>query len=279
MAKTEKRSGGAKRPPASKVSVVTGGKREPAPLAAGGGVGGGGENRSLPKETAALANPEVMRARSDGRSNPSLEGELNKRRRLGGHGPVGNEINPTMETATSTAIPDALGQGGFETDVGPDYRDYQAEGEELVNAHQSDGLEEDPQDFDWVALSVHEPNRTDIPIFREASDRFGAAEARFGESLDRFIDVLKETQTQLTDLSIAVHARESTKLRDMERRIEASFVQNHEGREAMETRLRQYAEAAQGVFSNLLMKLSNASSSNSTSRARSSVAAQREMQA
>ena len=121
---------------------------------------------------------------------------------------------------------------------------------------EDDDDDEEEEEPDWEAISQHEPASTDVPIFLSARDRRDAAFARFGAALDECHASLKHSVDELLSTAAQIHHVQSEKLDELEMEIKQHFVQNEVKRDAMHQKLQESATAAQGLFSQLLLRVS-----------------------
>lgn len=103
---------------------------------------------------------------------------------------------------------------------------------------------------------IHDPARTDVPVFLDARDRRDAADLRFSQSMDELNETLKASVEGILAAAAEIHQMMSSKLDQMEDQLKDSFEMNEEARAAMEKKLQESADAAQGLFANLLMRVS-----------------------
>ena len=102
---------------------------------------------------------------------------------------------------------------------------------------------------------LHEPARTDVPIFLNARDRRDTADLRFGQALDEFHETLNSSVKGILGAVAEIHEVTSIKLNQMEDDLKANFEMNEKSRAEMAQMLQDSAAAAQGLFANLLMKV------------------------
>jgi len=116
--------------------------------------------------------------------------------------------------------------------------------------------EQEEEDPNWEIISKHEPAQTDVPIFLSARDHRDEAYARFGAALDECHASLKHSVDELLSTAASIHHVHSEKLDELEIAIKDHFVGNEAKRDAMHRKLQESATAAQGLFSQLLMRVS-----------------------
>ena len=124
------------------------------------------------------------------------------------------------------------------------------------NNNVESGGEDDDEDPDWNAIMKHEPARSDVPVFLHARDNYDAAKDKFRDSLDHYDAALKSCKQGLLDIPVKLYTQEDEKVRAMEENLKQGFIRNAEKRENIEENLKKSAEAAQGLFANLLMRVS-----------------------
>ena len=115
---------------------------------------------------------------------------------------------------------------------------------------------EDEEEPDWDEIASHEPAKTDVPIFLAARDRRSAADERFAIALDECHASLKQSIDILLGVAAEIHNVQSEKLDNLEMQLKQDFSDNDEARRNMQKKLEESASLAQGLFSQLLMRLS-----------------------
>lgn len=118
---------------------------------------------------------------------------------------------------------------------------------------QEDDEDDEP---DWNVILQHEPAKTDAPVFLAARDRRDVADERFAAALDQCHAVLKQCIEDLLKTAANIHNMQREKLDGLEIELKDYFTQNEENRVLMEKRLQESATAAQGLFAQLLMRVS-----------------------
>eukprot|EP00978_Attheya_sp_CCMP212_P016620 scaffold43696_cov48-Attheya_sp.AAC.9 len=119
----------------------------------------------------------------------------------------------------------------------------------------SDPLE-DEEEPHWDDIAQHEPARTDVPIFLSARERRNAADTRFAQALDECNEALNRSIGELVRVAADVSNAQTEKLDDLERSLKQDFIYNEENRAIMQQRLEESATAAQGLFAQLMMRVS-----------------------
>jgi hypothetical protein len=118
-----------------------------------------------------------------------------------------------------------------------------------------------PADFqssiepDWDKICEREPARTDVPIFLAAREKKEEADLRLAAHLDDAQATLQKCITELLETVVEVHTKCSETMEAMEDEFKQTVVWNDEMRTKMETRLQEGAMAAQGLFAQLLTKI------------------------
>lgn len=128
----------------------------------------------------------------------------------------------------------------------------------LVSEIESPRREQDEQqedDVDWNKLAQSEPARTDVPIFLAALSRKEAANDRFAAVLDEAHSSLLQSVEALLQTVADVHNVQRDRMEAMEADIKHNLVCNDEARAQMQVRLQESANAAQGLFSKLLQRV------------------------
>jgi len=110
-------------------------------------------------------------------------------------------------------------------------------------------------DPDWDTIVLHDPARTDVPLFLNSRDRRDAVDVTFGQALDDLHATLTGFVKNVLDASAEIHESVSIKLNKMEEDLKTSFNSNEKARDSMETKLQKSARAAQDLFDTLLQKL------------------------
>lgn len=125
-------------------------------------------------------------------------------------------------------------------------------GERETNSTTQDE-EEEP---DWDEIVQHEPAKTDVPMFVAARDRRNAADERFAVALDECHANLKQSIDALLSVAAGTHNAQSEKLDTLEIELKQDFIFNDDARKNMQKKLEESASLAQGLFKQLLMRLS-----------------------
>jgi hypothetical protein len=143
----------------------------------------------------------------------------------------------------------------------PAYQPEAAAPEKAGDA-EPDAEEEEPNEPDWGKIMQHEPARTEVPIFLSGRERKEAASDSYSTALDALHDSVNKSAESLVEIVVTLlHAR-AQKLVDIEGELTQDYVQNDKRRELMEKKLEENARAAQGMFANLLKRVSAANQPN-----------------
>lgn len=131
------------------------------------------------------------------------------------------------------------------------------ENENETQADDDDDDEEEEEDEpDWENIIQHEPAKTDVPIFLSARELRDQADIRFAQALDECDLSLKHLVDEILGVAADLYNAQRSELELMEENLRQSFVENEEKREIMHQKLEQSANAAQGLFAQLLMRVS-----------------------
>jgi hypothetical protein len=114
---------------------------------------------------------------------------------------------------------------------------------------------EESEVFDWEKLAEHEPTRKDLQIFNAAQQRKRAADVRFAYAMDECHKKLQVCITDFLKTVGAIYSLQSDELDAIESDIKQHLVSNDELRAKMQTRLEESANAAQGLFQQLLQRV------------------------
>uniref|UniRef100_A0A7S2XS16 Uncharacterized protein n=1 Tax=Attheya septentrionalis TaxID=420275 RepID=A0A7S2XS16_9STRA len=261
-------------------SVLGSKRREPVRAIATSNVKVGTEGMASTRKKAPQdANAQV----SHGTPFASEGNNESKRRRIAN--PTHQPHNTTPNSVTAvTELSDQ--HGSFEnmykkdrvsSDLNPDRPDYGYNQHGMEDAHfdanqenverkedqealssedpDSDPLEEEDEPH-WDAIAQHEPARTDVPIFLSARERRNAADMRFAQALDECNEALNRSIGELVRVAADVSNAQTEKLDDLERSLKQDFIYNEENRAIMQQRLEESATAAQGLFAQLMMRVS-----------------------
>lgn len=132
--------------------------------------------------------------------------------------------------------------------------------DEDENKNQADDEEEEEEEEedepDWEKIIQHEPAKTDVPIFLSARELRDQADIRFAQALDECDLSLKHLIDEILGVAADLYNAQRSELELMEENLRQSFVENEEKREIMHQKLEQSATAAQGLFAQLLMRVS-----------------------
>ena len=112
-------------------------------------------------------------------------------------------------------------------------------------------------DPDWEQLAVFEPARDRIRCFLSARDKHQAAEERLSGVLDEIHAGLKEDAEAMVQIGADFHSQHDTTRLAIEEDIQYHIMNNHKRRGELEKRLEESAKHAQGLFANLLARVSH----------------------
>lgn len=126
--------------------------------------------------------------------------------------------------------------------------------EEVRNDEDDD--DDDDDEPDWDAVAQHEPAKTDAPIFLAARDRRAAANERFAAVLDEIHASLRHSVDEILKTAADMHNEQRERLDDYEIELKRDFIENEAARDVMHKKLEESATAAQGLFAQLLMRVS-----------------------
>ena len=139
--------------------------------------------------------------------------------------------------------------------------DPAAEPDKTVDAEETE--EEEPN---WEAIMQHEPARTEVPIFLSGRGRKEAASDSYSTALDALHDSVNKSAEALVEIVVTLLHDRAQKLVDFEADLTQSYVQNDRRRESMEKKLEETRRAAQGMFANLLKRVSAANQPNDSAQ-------------
>jgi hypothetical protein len=117
--------------------------------------------------------------------------------------------------------------------------------------------EEQPayDETDWNEIMQHEPARTEVPAFLTAMNRRERANERFAVGLDSFHESVLQSMDGLVEVVTVLLNDRAEKLYEYEVNLKCDYVYNEKTRASMQTKLKESARAAQGLFANLLMRV------------------------
>ena len=133
------------------------------------------------------------------------------------------------------------------------HQEGQGSDQEYIQDNDQSSQDEDP---DWEVISLHEPAKSDVPIFLSARNSRNDAHLRFGAALDECHASLKNSMDELLSTAASIHHVQSEKLDALEMEIKHLLVENEDRRATMQQKLQESATAAHGLFTELLMKVS-----------------------
>jgi hypothetical protein len=128
-----------------------------------------------------------------------------------------------------------------------------------------DGNVEEPteeEEPNWNEIMQHDPARTEVPIFLAGRERKEAASDSYSTALDALHDSVNKSAEALVETVVTLLHDRAQKLVDFEEELTRDYVQNDKRRDLMEKRLEENARAAQGMFANLLKRVSAANQPN-----------------
>jgi len=124
------------------------------------------------------------------------------------------------------------------------------------DSHPNEEEDHDDDEPDWESISQHEPARNDVPVFLAARERREAADERFAAALDNCHAALKQFIDDILKAAADIYNIEREKLDALEAGLKHDFVHNEEARATMQKNLEESATVAQGLFAQLLMRVS-----------------------
>jgi len=120
--------------------------------------------------------------------------------------------------------------------------------------HVEDTTEEEP---DWDALRENGPAAQDqVEIFLKAREIRDEADDRFSSVMDECNTMLEATKKQILQAAADMHNMHREELDYLETEIKQTLVWNHQVRTKMKQELEETQNRAQGLFSHLLMTVS-----------------------
>lgn len=147
-----------------------------------------------------------------------------------------------MSCLTEPAYPDA------------EQPDKKEEAEDDVAAVEEQ--EPDEEEPNWEEITQHEPARSEVPKFLSGRERKEAASDSYSNALDRLHDAVNKSAENLVEIVVTLLHDRGQKLVDIEGELTRQYVQNDKSRKMMEQRLEENARRAQGMFANLLKRVS-----------------------
>lgn len=124
------------------------------------------------------------------------------------------------------------------------------------DAENGDDKEEmSDQEPDWDSIVLHEPAKTEVPIYLEARNRREAASARFDTAIQDFQHYTEECLQDLTQAMVDMYNERSAKLDEYECMLKQEYVHNDEVRTKMQTQIEESANAASQMFETLMSRV------------------------
>ncbi|KAL3777622.1 hypothetical protein ACHAW5_006773 [Stephanodiscus triporus] len=108
---------------------------------------------------------------------------------------------------------------------------------------------------DWNEIMQHEPARTEVPAFLTAMNRRERANERFAVGLDGFHESVLQSMDGLVEVVTVLLNDRTERLYEYEVNLKCDYVYNEKTRASMQTKLKESARVAQGLFANLLMRV------------------------
>jgi hypothetical protein len=116
--------------------------------------------------------------------------------------------------------------------------------------------EETGRDPDWDELTVYEPSRDNVRIFLTARDKLQASEDHLSGALDEIHVALKAEVQAILQVAADLHDHHESICMDLEEDVQFNVVSNHKRRGELQKSLEDSAKQAQGVFAQLLARVS-----------------------
>lgn len=116
--------------------------------------------------------------------------------------------------------------------------------------------EPDEEEPNWQEITQHEPARSEVPKFLSGRERKEAASDSYSAALDKLHDAVNKSAENLVEIVVTLLHDRGQKLVDIEGELTRQYVQNDKSRKMMEQRLEENARRAQGMFANLLKRVS-----------------------
>jgi hypothetical protein len=117
-------------------------------------------------------------------------------------------------------------------------------------------VDEEEEEPNWHDIMQHEPARTEVPNFLSCRERKEAASESYSQALDKLHDSVNKSAESLVEILFSLLQHHAEKLVGFEGGLTREYVHNDKSREIMEKRLEENAKAAQGMFANLLKRVS-----------------------
>lgn len=110
---------------------------------------------------------------------------------------------------------------------------------------------------EWDELAEFEPTSDNVRCFLEARERFQHAEERLSQALDDIHAGLKAEADAIVQILLDLHNRHESNCLSFEHDIQYHLIQNGKRKAALQKSLEESAKQAQGLFANLLSRLSH----------------------
>jgi hypothetical protein len=111
-------------------------------------------------------------------------------------------------------------------------------------------------DPDWDELGDSECNREKIRCFLHAREQFQSAEDALSQNLDDIHEGLKAKVEAIMQAAVDIHEQHHTTCMALEDDIQYHVMENCKRRACLQEKLEESAKQAQGLFANLLSRLS-----------------------
>jgi hypothetical protein len=111
-------------------------------------------------------------------------------------------------------------------------------------------------DPDWDELGDSECNREKTRSFLHAREQFQSAEEALSQNLDDIHEGLKAEVEAIIQAAVDIHEQHHTTCMALEDDIQYQVMENRKRRACLQEKLEESAKQAQGLFANLLSRLS-----------------------
>jgi hypothetical protein len=112
------------------------------------------------------------------------------------------------------------------------------------------------RDPDWDELAEHEPSRDDVRVFLTTCDKLHASEDHLSSALDDIHVALKAEVQAILQVAADLYDHHESICMDMEEDIQSNLMNNHKRRGELQKSLEDSAKQAQGLFAQLLARVS-----------------------
>jgi hypothetical protein len=122
----------------------------------------------------------------------------------------------------------------------------------LSNDDENEMENDDPN---WDTIMQHEPARSEVPTYLDASSRRDISYSRFEAAIDEFQRSLDGCVQEFTQAIADVYNTRQTKLEEYEHILKHDYVSNDKNRAEMQSKLEESAAAAHTMFEELMARV------------------------